>query len=667
MKSIRMKFSISLSLMLVIVCTGLGMIAYQSSVEALKANSQLLLVKAATESSKVVGERINTRMTEMNALANTGLVKSPDIPMEEKLAYLKGEAERSGYMSFGIGDLNGETVTLAGAKINLKERPYYQQVLKGSSYVSDPIISKEDNKTLLVNYAVPIYGKDKAVIGVLIGARNGDELSAISNDVQIGKTGKAFILNKSGVVVAHYDMEKVIQSENIIETSAKEPGLKALGEIATKMGNGETGFGTYTYLKVTKLVAYAPVPGTPWSMALNVPEEEVLSALGPMKQKIVLVSIIFLVLGIVGVVVFSGYFASRIKVLTNRLSVIATGDFRSGTGSEAVKGKDEIAEAYLSMQKMRESVKEMIGAVLNASGHIDNQSSELIHIAGQMSGTSSMVEHSVSETTTAIHSQSEGLMEINNIVSSFGNRLDTISSDIEVIDNSARQVNHMSQEGNQTMEIMQGSVEITGKTFSDFAEKVSGLRDNINHVTEITNMINNIAEQTNLLALNAAIEAARAGESGRGFAVVADEIRKLAEQSKQSSLNIDHLITDISDDAHLIIQATDGLNSELNVQVDAINTATEAYRKIVEALNDISYKIENVHSATIDINHEKSKILEKIEDASAVSEEVAASSEEINSATVQLKNASDEVSHSANLLGEDIRHMMDTVEKFLID
>jgi methyl-accepting chemotaxis protein len=71
-----------------------------------------------------------------------------------------------------------------------------------------------------------------------------------------------------------------------------------------------------------------------------------------------------------------------------------------------------------------------------------------------------------------------------------------------------------------------------------FSKSIESMSNDIKTVNEITDLINSIAEQTNLLALNAAIEAARAGESGRGFAVVADEIRKLAEQSKESSHNI---------------------------------------------------------------------------------------------------------------------------------
>ena len=85
-------------------------------------------------------------------------------------------------------------------------------------------------------------------------------------------------------------------------------------------------------------------------------------------------------------------------------------------------------------------------------------------------------------------------------------------------------------------------------------------------MNSIVELIGGITNQTSLLAWNASIEAARAGEAGRGFAVVATEISGMATRTKEATVHMTELISNVSNAIMEVVGVVsnmiDGINEE---------------------------------------------------------------------------------------------------------
>ena len=358
--------------------------------------------------------------------------------------------------------------------------------------------------------------------------------------------------------------------------------------------------------------------------------------------------------------------STGISKISSHLQVISKGDFTNPVFEKGLKYNDEIGEAFKSIKIMQESIVDIIAIIKENSINIDSKANSLSNISEQLTNTAENVSTATHETAIGVSNQATNLIDITNILDEFGHKLDTVGKEIEDINLKSNGINTMASSSNENMKQLIDSVNIVGASFKDFIKKIETLNSNIIQISEITTLINDISEQTNLLALNAAIEAARAGESGKGFAVVADEIRTLAEQSQESSKNIDVLINGISTEANGIIKNTDRLNNELDNQVGVINVALKSYENIITEVSAIVAKIKSVNVAVTEINSEKNMISEKIENTSAVAEEVSASSEEIAASTGEMKSASSEVALAAEVLNDVTKEMIQHVNQFKI-
>ncbi len=207
-------------------------------------------------------------------------------------------------------------------------------------------------------------------------------------------------------------------------------------------------------------------------------------------------------------------------------------------------------------------------------------------------------------------------MSFNAITKNFEDILSNISSSSVTIASSTSTMSSSIQELNTSFDqVTQVFSQITSGTVAQnklvetSLDRIKSLESKFQrhseNISNSTKLIQSISDQVNMLALNASIEAARAGEYGRGFAVVAENIRRLADQSKESLVEIEKSISELKSDVNAEIKIIKKETEEI-VSVsennstgseEASSTAEEqsaALQEIYATSQELAYLVESL-------------------------------------------------------------------------
>lgn len=354
---------------------------------------------------------------------------------------------------------------------------------------------------------------------------------------------------------------------------------------------------------------------------------------------------------------------SSIKEFVYKVSILSEGDLTVEFDNQST---NEFGVMQSALSKTITSIAAIISTIKDDSRLVNNQSIELSKVSEEMNYSLEEVSSSIQDVAQGSGDQSDKLMSINNNLSSFSDKLEVIAKSVDRVDENTINISNEANKSKGELRQIGISVNEIAGSYDEAKKRINKLSFSVNKITEITNMINEIADETNLLSLNASIEAARAGEAGKGFAIVADEIGKLADQSKNSSKDINSLLNIIRSETRLVEETTTKANEELEDQIHIIASAIISFEEIVQSIDGILPQVHEINNSIVDINKRKDDIVENLELSSAVSEENSAASQEISVSVNQMGNSACKVSESAEELKNIMQQVTNQIEKFIV-
>ena len=300
----------------------------------------------------------------------------------------------------------------------------------------------------------------------------------------------------------------------------------------------------------------------------------------------------FLLLVITATLFLNMQIFSPLLTLKNRVADLVSGD-RDLTKRLKAESENEFGDTEREVNHFIEMIQTTVNEIKDLS-HKNSQIASEIENSSHIIGQSTEKERAIVSGTT---SKGESILGL------ISQSLEASKETQENVQNANKELNTAIHSLNSLSQEVHSFVE----TENELSNELSGLKHNADQVKEVLIVIKDIAEQTNLLALNAAIEAARAGEHGRGFAVVADEVRKLAERTQKSLIEIDISVS-------TIVQSINDVGDKMSLNAQNIESLTHVSSDVENKIRSTSDAIASTSIAADQSRKDSQEMASHVED-----------------------------------------------------
>lgn len=367
---------------------------------------------------------------------------------------------------------------------------------------------------------------------------------------------------------------------------------------------------------------------------------------------------------VVVIVIFAMIFVF-VKSILDQIRIVVSGNAsENSTGSKVAEKarklaerEDDIGEMVRSIETSVTSIALVIEGIKKATDELERVSDDFQNIFGNMTESMEQTGNAVDAIAGNTVSQADDIMDMKEKIDAINISIDHISGNIEELAKSAENMRECNRTAEQIMEELISISQESGVAIENVRKQTDLTNQSAQQIRTATEIIAGISSQTNLLALNASIEAARAGEHGKGFAVVAEEIRTLADQSRESTEQINKVVNDLIDNSNISVEITEKVSEAFARQNEKIQNTEEIFKSLNKEIEQVGDAIGGIGSEVGDLEVHKDVIAGSITSLTASAEQNTDSAkvtmesveefrqivEECNGVTERIVDVSDEL------------------------
>lgn len=456
-------------------------------------------------------------------------------------------------------------------------RPWYKAAMDAKKPIVTSAYMGVNPPGLMISFAAPVKGGEAGVVAADVFLTK--IVEQILN-IKLAGDGYAFLLDKSGQVLAHADQAKVLKPAKEIAAELALENLSGLAGKKELIQSSVAGKSSFIYLQ--------QINGSDLYLALVVDKQKALASLDQLVMISAVVLLILLAIVLPVTTWLVGHMLSGLQRVRDAMLAIAAGG-GDLTRKIDVEGEDEVAQTADAFNNFMDQLRVMVVDVRKATDSITVGATEIatgnMDLSGRTEQQASSLEQtaaSMEELTEAVRNNAENARE--------ANRMAVNASDVAT----------------------QG-----GEVVNKVVTTMQGISDSSRKIVDIISVIEGIAFQTNILALNAAVEAARAGEQGRGFAVVASEVRTLAQRSAAAAQEIKSLIEDSVSKVNEGSELVDKAGASMTRIVSAVDQVAAIINEITSASAEQSDGIQQVNQALAHMDEATQQNAALVEQAAA--------------------------------------------------